>query len=168
VSWPWVRNAAAPAEAPPHYGLDHEFSVDDDEFLATMAGRQARCSCPEPDRPVEQRRPVLSGDAPRHRTRQGVDHDRGYIYWAGEIGLTFARALAAKSRAGVKVKILLDAVGAATVGDEILKVLEAGGCQVAWYNPLRWYTTGALEPSHAPQVAHRRWARGFYGRRGHC
>ena len=37
-----------------------------------------------------------------------------YIYWAGEIGLVFAKALAAKAKAGVKVKILLDAVGSAS------------------------------------------------------
>ena len=40
------------------------------------------------------------------------------------------------------MKILLDAVGSATIGDEILKTLESGGCQVAWYNPIRWYTLG--------------------------
>ena len=51
-------------------------------------------------------------------------------------------ALAAKANAGVTVKILLDAVGSATIGDEILKTLEAGGCQVAWYNPIHWYTFG--------------------------
>ena len=65
-----------------------------------------------------------------------------YIYWAGEIGLVFAQALAAKAKSGVKVKILLDAVGSASIGDEILKTLESGPCQVAWYNPIRSYTFG--------------------------
>jgi cardiolipin synthase A/B len=63
-----------------------------------------------------------------------------YIYWAGRIGLTFARALADRGRAGVKVKILLDAVGSSSIGEEILKTLEAGGCQLAWYNQIRWYS----------------------------
>jgi cardiolipin synthase len=40
------------------------------------------------------------------------------------------------------VKILLDAIGSASIGSEILDLLEAGGCQVAWYNPIRWYTFG--------------------------
>jgi len=61
-----------------------------------------------------------------------------YIYWAGEIGMTFARALAAAGTRGVSVKILLDAVGSASVGSEILKILDSGGCHVAWYNPIRW------------------------------
>jgi cardiolipin synthase len=65
-----------------------------------------------------------------------------YIYWAGEIGKEFAEALAAKAKEGVKVKILLDAVGSSTIGTEILKTLESGGCQLAWYNPIRWYSLG--------------------------
>ena len=45
--WGWAIGTGAmalvsyliwPTEFPPRYGLDHEFSVDDDEFLATMAG----------------------------------------------------------------------------------------------------------------------------------
>ena len=35
------------------------------------------------------------------------------------------------------LKILLDAVGSASVGREILDILKTGGCHVAWYNPLR-------------------------------
>ena len=65
-----------------------------------------------------------------------------YIYWAGHIGKRFAQALADRARAGVTVKILLDAVGSTSIGEDILQVLEAGGCQVAWYNPIHWYTLG--------------------------
>jgi cardiolipin synthase len=65
-----------------------------------------------------------------------------YIYWAGEIGRVFADAMAEQARTSCHVKILLDAIGSASIGPEILDVLEAGGCQVAWYNPIRWYTLG--------------------------
>lgn len=54
-----------------------------------------------------------------------------YIYWAGDIGLRFAQALSAMARQGVKVKILLDAIGLATIGRDILTVLEAGPCEIA-------------------------------------
>jgi cardiolipin synthase len=67
-----------------------------------------------------------------------------YIYWAGDIGLEFAKALAARARDGVSVKILLDAVGSATIGTPILAELESGGCQVAWFNPPRWHGIGWL------------------------
>jgi cardiolipin synthase A/B len=38
------------------------------------------------------------------------------------------------------VKILLDAVGSSSIGDEILSKLKEGGCQVEWYRPVHWYT----------------------------
>jgi cardiolipin synthase len=40
----------------------------------------------------------------------------------------------------VCVRLLLDAIGSATIGPEILGILEKGGCQVAWYRPIRWYS----------------------------
>ena len=61
-----------------------------------------------------------------------------YIYWSGEIGLRFANALAEASKRGIRVKILLDAVGSSSLSAEILKLLESSGCHVAWYNPIRW------------------------------
>jgi cardiolipin synthase len=60
------------------------------------------------------------------------------------MGRRFAAALAERARDGVRVKILLDAIGSADIGDDILKTLADAGCQVAWYNPIRWYTLGRL------------------------
>ena len=91
-----------------------------------------------------------------------------YIYWAGDIGAVFADALAERAKAGCRVKILLDAIGSASIGAEILDTLEAGGCHVAWYNPIRWYTLGTVQQSHSPKIAHRGWSRRVHGRRRHC
>jgi cardiolipin synthase len=63
-----------------------------------------------------------------------------YIYWDGVVGERFAEAFAKKARAGVPVKLLLDAIGSATLGGKIFRILEAGGCQVAWFHPIQWYT----------------------------
>jgi len=63
-----------------------------------------------------------------------------YIYWDGEVGRRFAEAFAEKARQGVEVKLLLDAIGSATLGKEIFHILAAGGCQLAWFRPIHWYT----------------------------
>jgi cardiolipin synthase len=56
------------------------------------------------------------------------------------VGRRFAEAFAEKARSGIPVKLLLDAVGSATLGEPVLKILEAGGCQLAWFRPIHWYT----------------------------
>ena len=43
-----------------------------------------------------------------------------YIYWAETIGWQFAKALADRARQGVSVKILLDAIGSASIGEKLL------------------------------------------------
>ena len=63
-----------------------------------------------------------------------------YIFWEGEVGRRFAEAFAEKARSGIPVKLLVDAIGSATLGGEIFKILEAGGCQLAWFRPIHWYT----------------------------
>ena len=136
---------AGPAETPPRYGLDHEFGVHDPQFLPTMAGATGEPFIAGNRIDLlnngDEFYPAMLEDIERAESSITIE---AYIYWAGSIGLRFAHALAAKASSGIPVKILLDAVGSATVGDEILKILEAGGCQLAWYNPLRWYRLGRV------------------------
>lgn len=63
-----------------------------------------------------------------------------YIFWNGQVGRRFAEAFAEKAREGIPVKLLVDAIGSATLGPDIFKILEAGGCQLAWFRPIHWWT----------------------------
>ncbi len=63
-----------------------------------------------------------------------------YIFWDDEVGRRFAEAFAQQARRGVSVKLLLDAIGSSTLGDDIFKILENSGCQLAWFRPIQWYT----------------------------
>jgi cardiolipin synthase len=62
-----------------------------------------------------------------------------YIYWSGDIGKAFADALAERSRAGVKVHVLLDWVGSSKVDEAFVKEMEAAGVQVRKFHKPRWY-----------------------------
>jgi cardiolipin synthase len=135
----------APSEQSPVYGLDHEFPIESDEFLSTIAGAT--------DTPFSagNRVEVLSNGGEFYPAMlEAIDGAResitieAYIYWAGDIGRRFAEALAAKARSGVPVKILLDSVGSSTIGDDLLATLEDGGCRVAWYHPIHWYTISRI------------------------
>jgi cardiolipin synthase len=139
----FVSYLVTPIEAPPQYGLDHEFSVDSDEFLTTITGASGVpllvCNRIDILHNGDEFYPVMLEEIGRAQSSITIE---AYIYWAGEIGRRFAETLAAKASEGIPVKILLDSVGSATIGSEILETLEKGGCQLAWYNRIRWYTIG--------------------------
>ncbi len=67
-----------------------------------------------------------------------------YIYWSGEVGRTFAAALAERSRAGVRVHVLLDWVGSNRLDGESLNELKEAGVEVERYRPLRWYSLSKM------------------------
>jgi cardiolipin synthase len=133
----------APRAAPPRYGLDHAFDIDSPDFVGTVSGASG-----SPFLPGNTLELLNNGDAfypamlDAIREAEVTITVEAYIYWAGDIGRMFADALAARAKDGVRVKILLDAIGSASIGSDILAILEGGGCQVAWYNPIRWYTLG--------------------------
>lgn len=130
---------ATPTEAAPRYGLEHDRSLKPDEVLETIAGTTGA-----PFLPGNKLELLQNGDRfyPRMleaiRGAQSSITIEAYIYWAGSVGLEFAEALSERARNGVPVRILLDAVGSSTIGRDVLKRLEEGGCRVAWYNPIRW------------------------------
>ncbi len=137
--WAAVCSLSTPMEFPPQFGFDHGLKVGSPEFLDTMVGAAG-----VPFAPGNRLELLNNGDRfyPSMLSAvQNAEHSitiEAYIYWSGEIGMTFARALAERASKGVKVKILLDAVGSSSVGNDILGILRDGGCHVAWYNPIRW------------------------------
>ena len=138
--WSGVCSLSTPVEFPPQYGLDHGLSVGDPEFVNTMAGAAGVPFLPgnslellnNGDRFYPA---MLEGDRAGERT---PSRSRPTSIGPVRSAWRSLSALAAAAARGVRVKILLDAVGSASVGSEILHILEKGGCHVAWYNPIRW------------------------------
>jgi cardiolipin synthase len=61
-----------------------------------------------------------------------------YIFQEGEIAQRFVDALTERTRAGVRVNVVLDALGSVKTTDRYLHRLTAAGGKVAWYNSVRW------------------------------
>ena len=126
---------------PAVYPLDPDFDTDSAEFGATMAGATGMPL-------VDGNRVQIynNGDQFYPAMLDAIESARSsvtmeqYIFWNGQVGLRFAEAFAEKAREGVPVKLLVDAIGSANVGSEIFRILEAGGCQLAWFHPIHWYT----------------------------
>ena len=70
-----------------------------------------------------------------------------FVYWEGEVGTEFAQALAERARAGVRVRVLLDAWGAHPIEQRPGRGDGEAGVQLRWFRPLR--------PVPARQVNHR-------------
>ncbi len=62
-----------------------------------------------------------------------------YIYWEGRIAEKFAEALADRARAGVQVRVILDAVGAFNMPDALIDFMQSAGVEIVWFRPpVRW------------------------------
>ena len=67
-----------------------------------------------------------------------------YVYYSGRVGAEFSRALAERARAGVKVHVIFDAVGAGKIDEKFVDEMKAAGVRVERYNPVRWYTLARM------------------------
>jgi cardiolipin synthase A/B len=67
-----------------------------------------------------------------------------YIFKRGEIGGMFIEALSERARAGVRVTLVMDAIGSFGAFRESAKPLQAAGCRVAAYQRFTWYRLGRL------------------------
>ncbi len=61
-----------------------------------------------------------------------------YVFWRSDIATEFTRALVERAKAGVKVRVLVDAFGGATMSSRAIWQLERAGVLVGWYHPGRW------------------------------
>jgi cardiolipin synthase len=67
-----------------------------------------------------------------------------YIFKSGEIGAQFVDALSERARAGVRVTIVLDAIGSFGVIHDEATPLRDAGCRVERYQQVRWYSLARL------------------------
>ena len=112
------------------------------DYLARLAGR--------PITTGDQYRVLHNGDETFpamleaiERARQRISFET-YIYSAGEISEKFTHALAAAARRGVRVQMVLDAVGASDSERADIKTLRDAGVQVGFFNPVRQATLEAI------------------------
>jgi cardiolipin synthase len=61
-----------------------------------------------------------------------------FVYWKGDIAQEFAHALAERARAGVRVRVLLDAVGGRLIDSDLIDHMADCGVQVEWFRQPLW------------------------------
>ena len=73
-----------------------------------------------------------------HASRSTI-HFSTYVYWAGAIPETFARALSDAALRGVVVRIVLDSEGTEPMPKGLVEQMRQAGCTVAWFRRMRWF-----------------------------
>lgn len=69
-------------------------------------------------------------------------HFETYVWWTGEVCRRVAEAFAERARAGVRVRVLVDAVGGGDMDEGLRTLMEEAGVDVAGYHPLSFRTLG--------------------------
>src|SRR5687768_8695522 len=63
-----------------------------------------------------------------------------YIFQKGKVADAFVATLTERARAGVKVNLVLDAIGSFATWNSYFKDLREAGGKVSWYHGFRWYS----------------------------
>jgi cardiolipin synthase len=130
---------------PMRYHMRHQFGVRDVDFVQTMhALTGASMSQGNRIDVLKNGNEIFPSMLAAIKGAKRTINLEFYIYWDGDIGRTFAEALAERARAGVKVNVVLDAVGSASMSRDLVLFLQRNGISVEWYHPLRWYTISRL------------------------
>jgi len=61
-----------------------------------------------------------------------------YIFHRGQVTRRLLEVLAERARAGVKVRLVVDALGSFSTSKRYFKSLTEAGGRIEWYHPLRW------------------------------
>ena len=67
-------------------------------------------------------------------------HLEAFIFRRSAIADRFLDALIERARAGVRIRVVLDAIGCWNTPQRYFSGLLAAGGEVAWYQPIRWHT----------------------------
>src|SRR5262245_7766501 len=128
--------ATACSQVQPHLSLP-SLEIGKPDFAATLVGYTG-----VPVVPSNQVEILLNGDnifpaklAAIRSAKKTINY-ADYVFEEGQPSLDVANALAERCRAGIRVNVLLDAVGSLAIPAEYRQAMVNGGCRVESFRPL--------------------------------
>jgi cardiolipin synthase A/B len=73
------------------------------------------------------------------RAAQTSINMEAYIFQPGEAADMLADAMIERAQAGVEIRLVVDAIGSAGLRGPLVRRLLDAGCQINFYQPLKWY-----------------------------
>ena len=103
---------------------------------------------------------------PRIQAAEHSVHFETFLWKEGALGQRLADALAERARAGVKVRMMLDATGSRKAGKEAVKQMRDAGCRLEFFHKRSLYTLGVLNDRDHRKLVVIDGREAFVG--GHC
>lgn len=114
-------------------------SLDSDRFLHTLeALTDSKIHCATSFEVLTNGENFYRAELEAIRAAERSVNLEAYIFSRGEIAREYVEALTEKARAGVRVNLLLDALGSAGVSDGAFGSLTEAGGHLAWYHDFRF------------------------------
>mgnify|MGYP000094203075 CR=1 FL=1 len=99
------------------------------------------------------------------KARESV-HFETFLWKCGDLGGRMAEAFAARARAGVEVRVLLDANGSKKIGGQERRLMEEAGCKVVFFHERKLRNLGVLNDRDHRKLLVVDGREAFLG--GHC
>jgi cardiolipin synthase len=93
-------------------------------------------------------------------------HFETFLWKEGKLGQRMADAFCERARAGLKVRVMLDATGSKNVGKEAVKQMRDAGCRVEFFHKRSIYTIGTFNDRDHRKMVILDGREAFVG--GHC
>jgi cardiolipin synthase len=93
-------------------------------------------------------------------------HFETFLWKEGELGRRVSSALAERARAGLKVRVMLDAAGGRHIGRDELRAMRDAGCHVKFFHKRSIYNMGVLTDRDHRKIVVLDGREAFVG--GHC
>lgn len=125
--------------------IEHQFAVSDPQFRREMsvllgpaitAGNRVK--------PLQNGNEIFPAMLKAIRSAQATINFETFIYWSGDIGETFSRALSERARSGVSVNVIVDWFGSHRMEQSLLDAMREAGVDVHRYQPLKWYNLSRM------------------------
>lgn len=100
------------------------------------------------------------------RSARATVHFETFLWQKGRLDERMADAFSERARAGVKVRVLLDATGCRKIGKESLRRMREAGCKVVFFHDARLRNLGVLNDRTHRKMAIIDGREAFVG--GHC
>lgn len=100
------------------------------------------------------------------RAAQASVHFETFLWKDGALGRRLAEALSERARAGLQVRVLVDAIGSKDIGKDAERQLKDAGCKFEWFHRRHLLNIGVIAERDHRKIAVIDGCIGYVG--GHC